>query len=77
MDVKSLHTNIHYEEDKEAVKETRNAQADRTIATKVLIKFLFLILALNNFIFNNINYIRIKCWMMGTICNTTEPACFI
>ena len=48
MDVKSLFTNIPYHEGMERVKEKLNAQTDKSIAAKVIIKFLFLILTLNN-----------------------------
>ena len=55
------------------VKEKLNDQADKPIATKVIIKFLFfLIFTLNNFIFSSINYLQIKGCTMGTIC---APSC--
>ena len=44
---------------------------NKTVATKVIITFLSLILALNNFVFNSINYLQIMGCAMGTIC---EPA---
>ena len=59
MDVKSLYTNIPNNEGIEAVKEKLNAQIDKPIATKVITKLLFLILTLNNFIFNCIIYLQI------------------
>ena len=68
MDVKSLYTNIPNHEGIEAVKEKLNAQTDKPIATKIIIKFPFLILTLNNLIFNSINYLQIKGCAMGTIC---------
>ena len=66
MDVKSLYTNITNNESIEEVKEKLDGQNNKPIATKV-IKFLFLILTLNNFIFNSINYLQIKTCAMGTI----------
>ena len=54
MEVKSLHTNIPNREGIKAVKETVNAQAHKPIAIKVIIKFLFLILTVQNLIFKNI-----------------------
>ena len=58
MDVKSLYTSISSHEGTEAVKEKLNAQSEKPIAAKVTIKPLFLILTLNNFIFNSINYLH-------------------
>ena len=71
MDLKSLYANIRKHEGMEAVKEKLIAQRDKPIATKVIVKFLFQILTLNNFIFNSINYVQIKGCAMGTI--TTPP----
>ena len=68
MDSKALYTNILNHEDIEAVKETLNNQAKKPIATRVIIKFLYPILTLNNFVFNGINYIQKKSCAMGTIC---------
>ena len=58
MDVKSLCTSISSHEGTEAVKEKLNAQSEKPIAAKVTIKPLFLILTLNYFIFNSINYLH-------------------
>ena len=60
MDAKSLYTNILNHQGIEAEKEKLNAQTDKPIAAKVIIKFLFLILTLNNFIFNSISYLQIN-----------------
>ena len=65
MDVKSLYTNITNHEGKEPDKEKLKAQTD---SNKSYIKFIFLILTPNNFIFNNINYLQIIGHTMGTIC---------
>ena len=67
MDLKSLYANIRKHEGMEAVKEKLIAQRDKPIATKVIVKFLFQILTLNNFIFNSINYLQINGCAMGTI----------
>ena len=77
IDVKSLYTNIPYHEGIESVKEKPNVQTDKPIATKVIIKFLFLILTLNNFILNNISYLQIKGCAMGTICATSYANIFM
>ena len=68
MDVKALYTNIPNHEGIEAVKETLNNHAKKPIATRVIIKFLYLILTLNNFVFNGINYIQKIGCAMDTIC---------
>ena len=47
MDMKSLYTNSYNHEGVEAGKENLNAQTDKPKATKVIIKFLSLILTLN------------------------------
>ena len=68
LDVKSLYTNIPNHEGTEAVKSALNSVSQKPIATKVIIKFLFLTLTLNNFVFNGIHYLqKIRC-AMGTIC---------
>ena len=66
LDVKSLYTNIPNYEGIEAVKSVLNSVLP--IATKVIIKSLFLILILNNFVFNGIPYLQKIGCAMGTIC---------
>ena len=66
MDVKALYTNIPNHEDIEAVKERLNNQAKKPKETRVVIKFLYLILTLNNFVFNGINNFQKKGCAMGT-----------
>lgn len=58
MNMKSLYTNILNQEDIEAVKGKLIAPSDKPIATKVIIKSLFQILILNDFLFNSINYLQ-------------------
>ena len=53
--VKSLYTNIPNHEGIQAAKEALNSVLKKPIATKVIIKFLFPILTLSNFIFNEID----------------------
>ena len=50
------------------MKETLNNQASKSIVIRVIIKFLHLILTLNNFIFDGINYLQVKGCAMRTIC---------
>ena len=61
----SLYTNIPNNEVIKTVREAYENHPAKTVATKVMITFLSLILTLNNFIFN---YIQIMEWAMGTIC---------
>ena len=58
LDDKSLYTNISNHGEIEAVKCALNSVSQKPIATKVIIKFLFLILTLNNFVFNGIHYMK-------------------
>ena len=51
-----------------AVKSALNCLSQKPIATKVIIKFLFLILTLNNFLFNGIHYLQKIGCAMGTTC---------
>ena len=68
LDVKSLDTNIPNYEGIEAVKSALNSVSQKPIAMKVIIKFLFLILTLNNLVFNGIHYLQKIRYAMGTIC---------
>ena len=68
LDVKSLYTNIPNNEGIKAVREAYDNHPNKTVATKVIITFLSLILTLNNFAFNSINYLPIMGCAMGTIC---------
>ena len=60
LDVKSLYTNISNHEGIEAVKSALNSASQKAIATNVFSKYLFLILTLNNFVFNGIHYLQKK-----------------
>ena len=68
MDVKALYTNIPNKEGLQALKETLDKKQHKSIATTVIITLMILILTLNNFIFNEKNYVQIKGCAMGTIC---------
>ena len=68
LDVKTLYPNIPNHDGIEAVKEKLNNQVKKPIATRVVIKFAYLTLTLNNFVFNGINYLPKKGCAMGTIC---------
>lgn len=68
MDVSSLYTNIPNKEGIEAVEKILNRNKKPTIATTVITTLLYLILTLNNFVFNNRFYLQIKGCAMGTKC---------
>ena len=57
LDTKSLYTSISNREGIEAWKEALKSVPKKPNAKKVVIKFLFLILTLNNFILNGTNYL--------------------
>ena len=65
MDVKSLFTNIPHSEGINAVANALEAEEESNISTRVIIKFLSLILNLNNFTFNDENVLQIKGCTMG------------
>ena len=67
MDVKSLYTNIPNDE---GIRATRTflARAGKAALIPVITKFLWLILTLNNFVFNGINYLQTNGASMGTKC---------
>ena len=63
----SLYTNIPHKEGIEAVKQ-KLKKSKPSINIKVILTFLKLILTLNNFVFNGINYLQKKGCTMGTKC---------
>ena len=67
LDVRSLYTNIPHKEGIEAVKQ-KLKKSKPSINIKVILTFLKLILTLNNFVFNGINYLQKKGCAMGTKC---------
>ena len=67
LDVRSLYTNIPHKEGIEAVKQ-KLKKSKPSINIKVILTFLKLILTLNNFVFNGINYLQKKGCTMGTKC---------
>ena len=79
MDVRSLYTNIPNNEGLDAVKsffQARSRPGDGALS-KVINVFLSLILMLNNFTFNDTNYIQINGCSMGTKCAPTYASLFM
>ena len=58
LDAKSFYTNILNHEGIKVVKSTLNSISQKPIATKVIVRFLFLMLTLNNLAFNRIHYLQ-------------------
>ena len=56
LNLKVLYNNITNHKGIEVVKEALNNQAKKQIAVRVIIKFLYLMLTINNFIFNGIKF---------------------
>ena len=77
MDVRSLYTNIPNDEGVNAVKEALDKEPNKTVKTSVITAFLYLILTLNNFIFNGKHYLQTKGCAMGTICAPTYANIFM
>ena len=77
MDVSSLYTNIPHNEGINAVAQTMEEDETFTGSTRVIIKFLSLILNLNNFTFNDRNYLQIKGCSMGSKCSCTYADIFM
>jgi hypothetical protein len=79
MDVRSLYTNVPNDEGVEAVKtylRNRNQPGDGILA-KIISTFLMLILTLNNFVFNDQNYVQVNGASMGTKCAPTYASLFM
>ena len=66
LDVKSLYTNIPNNGGIKALTEAYDNHPNKTVVTKVIMTFLSLIITLNSFVFNSINYLKIMGCAMGT-----------
>jgi hypothetical protein len=66
MDVTSLYTNIPNDEGIEACREVWDSRAIKLPSTKSLVKLLEHVLKLNNFMFNDENYLQVSGTAMGT-----------
>ena len=66
MDVSSLYTNIPHKDGTDACRHYLDTRQDQTPSTSFLCKLITLILTLNNFVFNSINFLQIQGTAMGT-----------
>ena len=77
LDVKSLYTNIPHNEGINAVARYLEDDDSVTTSTRVILKFLSLVLNLNNFTFNDENILQIKGCSMGAKCSCTYANMFM
>ena len=77
MDVSALYTSIPHREGINAVAQALESRKNPTIITRVIIKFLTLILYLNNFSFNGENYLQKKGCAMGAKCSGSYSDLFM
>ena len=66
LDVKSLHTNIDNSEELRVVEEELEKRATKNIPSLAVTLLMKLVLILNNFVFNGVNYLQKKGTAMGT-----------
>ena len=79
MDVRALYTNVPNNEGIDAVKHflrARNKPGDNVLS-RIISTFLLLILTLNNFVFNDSNYVQVNGASMGTKCAPTYASLFM
>ena len=77
MDVASLYTNIPHNEGINAVAQALESNDSSSVSTRVIIKFLSLVLNLNNFTFNDENILQIKGCSMGSKCSCSYADIFM
>ena len=56
---------------------THDRHPNKTVSTKAITTFLSLILTLNNFIFNSVNYIQNMGCALGTVCSPCQVNLFM
>ena len=76
-DISSLYTNIPHNEGLNAIAQTLEDDTSFTGSTRVILKFLSFILNLNNFTFNDQNFLQIKGCSMGSKCSCTYADLFM
>ena len=77
MDVGSLYTNIPHREGMTAVAQALENRSSPSIPSRVILKFLSLILMLNNFIFNDEHFLQKKSCAMGSKCSGSYADIFM
>ena len=77
LDSTSLYTNIPNNERIKAVRKAYDKHPSKTVETKEIVTFFSLILTLNNFVFNSLNYLQIIRYPMGTICASVYANIFM
>ena len=77
MDVASIYTNIPHNEDINALAQSLEENNSVSISTRVLVKFPSLVLNLNNFTFDDDNYLQIKGCVMGSKCSSSYADIFM
>ena len=77
MDVSSLYTNIPHREGINAAAQALEGRATPSISTRVIIKFLSLVLFLNNFLFNDRHFLQKKGCAMGAKCSGSYADIFM
>ena len=77
MDVSALYTSIPHREGINTVAHYLETWENPTIATRVILKFLTLILFLNNFSFNDKNFLQRKGCAMGAKCSGSYADLFM
>ena len=66
MDITLLYTNIPNDEGLKALRQSLDSSQNQSTSTKVIVTLMHLILALNNFVFNGINFLQTQGVSMGT-----------
>ena len=66
MNITSLCTNIPNDEGLETFRQSLDSSQNQSTSTKVIVTLMHLILALNNFVFNGINFLQTQGVSMGT-----------
>ena len=77
MDVKAIYTNIPNDEGFQALKKALNQKQNQSVASTVIVTLKSLDLTLNNFFFNDKNYLQVKGCAMGTISAPTYANIFM
>ena len=79
MNVRSLYTDILNDDDEgiKALEESLDARQSKTTTTKIITTLMWLFLTLNNFIFNGLDYLKIKGCQMGSFCSPSYATIFM